>query len=234
MMKSARGRLIAGVAVLALVVGAIGIRQWQVASSNERNCAAVSGWLETRGDFAVAGVGGKRVAVLGDSYTAGEKLQDRSAGWVFDLAHDQGWTLYADGIGNTGFTGEGFCGGQAFSSRTGPILDLAPELAIVQGGLNDTAANSADVEAAASALLEDLKSVHDVVLVGPVRAPARQGIETVDSALATAAGHHGRRYVSALDWDLPFLPDNLHLTEDGHARYAKLLAARLTSEQVSQ
>jgi lysophospholipase L1-like esterase len=37
-----------------------------------------------------------------------------------------------------------------------------------------------------------------------------------------------RQYVSALGWnDLEFLPDGVHLTESGHARFAEHVAAAL-------
>ncbi|MDR7081449.1 lysophospholipase L1-like esterase [Arthrobacter ginsengisoli] len=53
--------------------------------------------------------------------------------------------------------------------------------------------------------------------------------ESVDVKAGTerAAKAKGAQYVSALDWDLEFLPDRLHLTPAGHARFASLVAAEL-------
>lgn len=230
MLKSARGLIICvSAVVLAVGLGSAGFRNWQISVSNERNCAAVTEWVESRGAFVRAGTGQKQVVVLGDSYTAGEKLPDRADGWVFDFAHLEGWTVFADGIGNTGFTNGGFCGNQDFASRVPAILGLDADLVIVQGGLNDGEADKAEVVADADLLLDRLQTVPEVVVVGPVRAPAREGMEAIDAALSGAAARHSRQYISTLTWDLPMLPDQLHLTEAGHAEYAERIAAILAS-----
>ena len=63
-----------------------------------------------------------------------------------------------------------------------------------------------------------------MVVVGPANAPSKRGLEDIDAALRTAATENGRQYVSALGWDLEFVPDNLHLTPAGHAAYAEQAA----------
>jgi acyl-CoA thioesterase-1 len=68
-----------------------------------------------------------------------------------------------------------------------------------------------------------------VVIVGPVDAPGRDGEAAVDRALSKAAKASGRQYVSALDWDLEFLPDRAHLTPAGHATFAANVASALKS-----
>lgn len=226
--------MLCSLALVILATGAIAFRQWQVNASNERNCRAVSEWVQSRGDFAIGGDGSKRVAVLGDSYAAGEKLHDRSDGWAFQLGRGEGWTVLVDGIGNTGFTSGGFCGDQAFGTRAQAIKDLRPDLLIVQGGLNDTGAEPEAVEAGADALLDEVHAMPDVVVIGPMLAPAREGVEDTDAALSAAAAKHSRRYISSLDWGLPLLPDNLHLTEAGHVEYAQRVAAILSSSAPAQ
>lgn len=154
------------------------------------------------------------VAVIGDSYTAGDGLPDRSKGWARSVGTD------LDGIGMTGFTNGGYCGHQTFSERIDNVLATKPDTLIVQGGLNDVE-KPGEVQASAMFLMSQVKDVRRVVIVGPVDAPAREGEEAVDNALRTAAASTGRQYVSALDWDLPFLADKTHLTPDGHAEFAQ-------------
>lgn len=199
----------------------------EIEASRARDCTAVSKWVQSRGAFMSSGRGETNVVVLGDSYAAGEKLQDRYASWAFDLAEQRDWTIHVDGIGKTGFASGGFCGRQSFATRTGPITRLQPDVLIIEGGLNDGDYSVDDVEDAANATLAAVEAIPSVIVIGPTQAPSRSGMDAVDSALTKAAARHSRQYISALAWDLPFQSDGLHLTPAGHRQYAAHVGANL-------
>ena len=188
--------------------------------TNGQRCDAIQSRITETGEV-VQGRGAAGVVALGDSYTAGDWLEDRSQGWAYAVAAD------VAGVGMTGYTNGGYCGGDSFSERLSTVTDLHPSTLIIQGGLNDSEASAANIEEAASDLLEDVAGIETVVLVGPTNAPAKSDLEKVDRALAAAAADHQREYVSTLGWDLEFLPDRLHLTPAGHAEFAELVKERL-------
>jgi lysophospholipase L1-like esterase len=223
--RNRRRTVLVAVGALIIILGAVGggvLVKKQL--DNDRNCESVTDWVESRGDLLQVGDGVKKVAILGDSYAAGDLLPDRTQGWVYKLAESQDWTGLVDGVGYTGFINGGFCGDQPYASRAAAITAANPDLLIIEGGLNDAGKSSDEVKAAARDLLGQFESVPQVVIVGPVNAPAREGLAAVDAGLAEATSASSRQYVSALDWQLTFLPDQLHLTPESHARFAALVS----------
>ena len=188
--------------------------------TNGQRCEAIQSRIAETGEV-VQGRGAAGTVVLGDSYAAGDWLEDRSQGWAYAVAED------AAGIGMTGYTNGGYCGDGSFSERLRSVTDLHPSTLIIQGGLNDSEASAHQIEAAASDLLDRVEDIDRVVIIGPTNAPAKSDLAKVDRALAAAAADHEREYISALDWDLEFLPDRLHLTPAGHAEFAELVKASL-------
>jgi len=175
--------------------------------------------------------GGKDPAVImGDSYTASEHLDNRTDGWAYKLAAAEHWDARVAGIGSTGFVNQGPCGTDVYANRISKVLKSEPKVLVVQGGLNDWKASPKDVETAARMLLDSASSVPTRVLIGPPNAPARaETLPEIDAALARAAKANGAKYVSALDWDLEFLSDRLHLTPAGHTKFASQVANALAS-----
>ncbi|MBT8160980.1 MULTISPECIES: SGNH/GDSL hydrolase family protein [Arthrobacter] len=194
---------------------------------NDKGCESVTNWVESRGDFVKIGTGAEKVAILGDSYAAGDLLTDRTKGWVYDLAQAKGWSEYVDGVGYTGYTNGGFCGDQQYGTRIANIRQLAPDTLIIEGGLNDAGKSREEVQSAADGLLRKFSAVKNVIVLGPVNAPARSGLTDIDAALSAAAATNNRQYISALSWSFDYLPDRLHLTEASHAKFADLVAAQI-------
>ena len=189
-------------------------------------CAAVTEGIAERGEVVHVSDGAPRVVVLGDSYSASDWLPNRADGWTYRLGAAAGWSVDVAAVGGTGYVNEGYCGDQAFSERLDKVLALSPETLIIQGGLNDSEESPEDIREAAADLLARVGSVPRVILVGPTDAPSLDNLPAVDRALSEAAKGAGREYVSALDWDLEFLPDRLHLTPAGHSLFAdNVLAA---------
>lgn len=160
------------------------------------------------------------VAVLGDSYTAGDMLADRTQGWAYKVGS------HLAGVGGTGFVNGGYCGNHTYVQRIDSVLALNPETLIIQGGLNDWG-SAEKVADAAITVLDRTRAVPKVILVGPPDVPGRENEAKVDAALRAAATVANIKYVSALDWDLEYLSDQTHLTPAGHATFAANVASAL-------
>lgn len=203
------------VAVGVLVAIAIPVR---ASILTTQACEVVNQYVADNGAVQTVGDGPTGIAVLGDSYTAGDVLDDRADRWVTRFAEIEDATVTFDGIGSTGFVASGACEGNTFADRIGN-LDAA-EIFIIQGGLNDVGLPG--VEDAAEALIESAPGAR-VIVIGPIDSDVRAGEDAVDASLRTAAEAQGAEYVSALDWPVE-LVDGLHMTPDGHAEYASLVA----------
>ncbi|MDN4646431.1 SGNH/GDSL hydrolase family protein [Arthrobacter sp. PsM3] len=223
-MKRHTGGIILTIVAALCVAGAaaFAVREFSSPTSKAADCARVGAGRINGGAVKVS-EGTPKVAILGDSYVAGDWLDSPDEGWSRLIGKAQGWETYVDGIGGTGFTNGGPCGDDTYASRVDGILAASPRIVIVEGGLNDSEASPDKVREAAVAVLRDLGSVPNVVLLGPANAPSKNDLDGIDAALRTAASETGRQYVSALGWDLEFQPDRLHLTAAGHADFAKLV-----------
>ncbi|MDO5743504.1 MAG: SGNH/GDSL hydrolase family protein [Micrococcaceae bacterium] len=228
------GRLVIGaVAALALVGGggaaALQVRKnIQQADGVQRQvaqCEAIKRTINSQGSVVTLGEGSQTVAILGDSYAAGDYLDSPADGWVGQLADAKDWAVQVDAIGGTGFINGGPCLTHKFGARVDSILATDPDVVLIEGGLNDHGRPSEALAAAVSALLDDFAAVPSIIVVGPTNAPAITDDEAVDTAMRQAVESKGRTYVSAYDWELEFLPDGIHMTKDSHARYASKLGA---------
>lgn len=163
-----------------------------------------------------------RIAVIGDSYSVGAGLDDVAASWPSYLPGE----VRVDGFSGSGFTaGAGPCRGVAYGDRLDGVLGTAPGLLVLEGGLNDWLAPTAEIESSLSALLDRVGET-PVVVIGPASAPRRlREVARVDAALATVAAAHGVAYVSATGWDLDYLPDSLHPSPSGHRVFGEAVAA---------
>jgi len=185
-------------------------------------CASVEARSEMRARVVTGS--GPPVAVIGDSYAMGSGLDDPA----------RSWPTYLDGrVRVDGFAGSGFsrsagpCRGVAYADRVAADLSRWPGRVVVQGGLNDYDVPAALIEADTRRLLTALAG-RDVVIVGPVPAPARMaGARRVDAVLARLADAGGVPYISTAEWDLDYLPDRLHLTAHGHRDFGRRVATAL-------
>jgi len=210
------GRVALGAAAVAALVGGGTFAATEVRDnvSAGQRCEAVKQQLP------IIHVSDASVAVLGDSYTAGDGLEDRRQGWAYAVGSDLA------GVGRTGFVNGGYCGNHSYGERLGSVLALNPQTLIIQGGLNDWETPEEVADAAAD-VLRRAGTVPRVVVVGPPDVPGRDGEAAVDQALRAAASMSDAEYVSALDWELEFLPDATHLTVAGHAAFAANVASAL-------
>ena len=176
---------------------------------------------------------GTETLVIGDSWAAGLGLADLGDSWP---------TRLPGRVQVASFSGSGFshgaseCGDVSFASRASAALTPTTELVVVEGGLNDFDRTDAEIAAGfarLAAALGEAVSERRVVVVGPAPAPSRaDAVRRVDGLLGQLAEAAGWEYVSAYGWGLGYLPDQLHLTPEGHREFGDLVAAALAERRV--
>lgn len=166
------------------------------------------------------GPGAPVVVVVGDSYS----VAPRASNWASLLGERMHWTVYAYGVGGTGFANGGPCGGQIFETRVQHAVERQPTLVILEGGLNDVNYSSSDVRKGLEDSLALMRGVIHVAVIGPVSAPARSGTQRIDGVLRSATELAGRQYISAQQWRLRFGPDQLHLDAKGYSQFSELVS----------
>lgn len=211
--------------VLALLVVAAGGAAWWYRDHrrSERlaaQCDEVTALNEERGDEPVSH-GDIEAVILGDSYAQGQYLDDpRAQAWSTLAAKRLGWTASVDAVGGTGLVSDGPCGNQSVEDRAADALTSRPDVVVVEAGLNDQPdADLGDALSGVAAAAGDA----ELIVVGPTTPPGYDAdrAAAVDRALAAASTEVGAEYVSALDWDLAYGPDGLHMTAAGHRAYAE-------------
>ena len=140
-----------------------------------------------------------KLAVLGDSITAGFNSDDRATeAWPVILAASLGYDLFVDAIPGTGYLS--LAGG--YSSRTAYILAASPDIVIVQSSWNDLNADIGDLAAAVAAVLSDLSSIEHVYVTSPPNgadlpapyiSPSR--VLPLSDIIAPIVATYGRAYV---------------------------------------
>ncbi|WP_322544404.1 GDSL-type esterase/lipase family protein [Rhodococcoides fascians] len=216
-----------------LVVGCIGAagyiyieRRTDVAATDAEACASVR---EVSAEMAAAPVstGSRHIAVIGDSWSVGTGLNNPKAeAFPARLGQLDGATVTVHGQGRTGFVNGGYCGDEPFSTQVEAVLASAPDVVVIEGGLNDTTLEG--VSAAAESLLASLKGM-PIVVVGPANAPSKDSddLAAVDNALSEAAAATGATYVPLLSEPIEFRSDDLHPTATGQEQVAELVNAAL-------
>jgi GTP-binding protein EngB required for normal cell division len=118
--------------------------------------------------------------------------------------------------------------GRVRRQRTG----ARPDLVVLQGGLNETDRPASAIRSGVRRVLARLEArgvpARDIVIVGPVAAPRRAaGVPRVDGVLADEAERADVLYLSMVHVQLPYLPDRLHLTVEGHREFGRAVASLL-------
>jgi len=218
-------RLLAGVALFAAVILGVIVQHYNSTQVRYERFCQHSKSPQGRGATVPMTSGQPLVVILGDSYASGFGLKRPHEAWPTQLGRREHWRVFIDGVSGTGMVNGGLCQ-QPYGSRVQQVLARRPQRVVIEVGLNDTAV-SADVERhAAAAVLASLTSVPVVNVVGPPPVPGKRlaDVRRVDGALRDASQRAGRHYVTALGWQLPYLPDGVHLTAAGHQQFAELVA----------
>ncbi|MBW9204385.1 SGNH/GDSL hydrolase family protein [Mumia sp. zg.B17] len=167
---------------------------------------------------------GKRVVVIGDSWSAGLGLDDAGDAWTSRLSGQ----VHVDAFSGSGFSRSASpCDGSWFAARAARAVAGGADLVVIAGGLNDVDQTPEAVRAGFERVMRSVQGP-PVVVVGPAAAPARErGARRVDAQLALLAGRAGAAYVSTVGLDLPYLDDGLHLTPAGHRELGDFVAESL-------
>lgn len=174
---------------------------------------------------------GGDVVVIGDSWSVGLGLGRPAESWPSRLPG----RVHVAGFSGSGFsaTASG-CGREvAFAERAAGAVAVGPDLVVVQGGLNDFDQDDAAIRAGFARLMQVLhpsEAAYRVVVVGPAAAPARAArVPRVDQLLGWLAAANDVQYVGTRDLQLPYLPDGLHLTAEGHRLFGDAVAERISA-----
>ncbi|HYF74485.1 MAG TPA: SGNH/GDSL hydrolase family protein [Nocardioides sp.] len=174
---------------------------------------------------------GRRVVVIGDSWSAGLGL-DRTAGsWPSRLPG----TVHVAGFSGSGFGAHASaCAGVSFAARAPAAVRGGADLVVVEGGLNDFDRPDAEIRAGFSRLMRVLDGL-PVVVVGPASAPSRAAaVPRVDDLLAALSDQHGVTYVRTSGLTLDYLDDRLHLTPEGHRAFGDFVAEQIAAQTAGQ
>ena len=185
-----------------------------------------------------------RVLVFGDSWTYGSAATLPTEGYAYVLAGLIDGETIVNGVRGSGYLVPGLEGIGTFGERIARLdPDLAPDLVVVQGSINDRrepADGYADAVAAAWDELTVLYPDTPIVILGPAPQvlPVEDATARIDHALATLAAARGWPYVSPVaegwittanySWviDTGEIGRN-HPTTAGHAYLAERVARAL-------
>lgn len=185
------------------------------------------------------------ILVIGDSYAAGVGAQSPMSSFAWRTGLELGARTTVDAVSGTGFVNPGpSAADQRYGTRVRALPDSAldVDVVLVEGGLNDRASPTDEVQAAAEALLRSLATRApraQILLMGATapRPTAPEGSAEVNAALAAAARTLNVAFVDpvALGWFTPenvaeyVAPDGLHPTQAGHDHLASLLTDEVTA-----
>lgn len=174
------------------------------------------------------------VVILGDSFTEAAGDGESQTQFPTLLARKLCWSVVANGQSGTGYEAEGRSdlNEGTYGSRVDSVLEVDPDIVLVQGSASDPGGQStaAAAEDVLSRLRAELPNA-ELIAVGPASPP---GV-AVDRAIAdrdavrAAAEAVGVPFLDALTWLDPAIPslwspDNLHPTVEGHSLFATSLA----------
>jgi acyl-CoA thioesterase-1 len=230
--SGARRRVVLVVLALVSALLALGVPRAASQAQHAARCERLAAVGQARADI-VTGEGSP-VLVIGDSWSAGVKLDDLGGSWPHRLEG----RVHVDGFGGSGFSRHASpCGRLAYADRVDAALDRLderPALVVLQGGLNDADQSAYDIRTgvrrAVARLVARGVARTEIVIVGPAYAPARaRQVPRVDWVLSEEAKRARVGYVRTRNVRLPYLADRLHLTSAGHAQFGDVVAARIAA-----
>lgn len=184
-------------------------------------CARLTAQAAQRAEL-VTGAGAP-ATVVGDSWSVGLGHDEPAGSWPSRLPG----RVTVAGFSGSGYSRTASPCGESFGTRAARLRTSG--LVVVQGGLNDHDRSTVAITLGFDRLMTALEG-RQVVLVGPATAPSRaSAVPRVDRLLARLAAASGVPYVATSDLRLPYLPDRLHLTAEGHALYGDAVARRLAA-----
>jgi lysophospholipase L1-like esterase len=145
-----------------------------------------------------------------DSYGANWDGATASTLWIWDsymvrAGRYLGWDVYPSGVGGTGFTATNGGANVKFGSRlTSDVVNLAPEIVLVAGSVNDNSQTLATVQSDISSYFSTLRAalpsatVYAIGGVTPLDSKTNMG--TISGYISTAAAANSCTFVDSVDW----------------------------------
>lgn len=219
-------QLLAGAFVIVLAVLFTMLASGGATGSAAERCARLSTQSQLR-ERLVTGHG-RRVVVIGDSYSVGLGLRDPKASWPSRLPG----RVHVYGFSGSGFSARSStCPDVAYDARAPHALQSGADLVVVEGGLNDYDQPVTALRAGFRSLMRELHG-RSVLVVGPPAAPARTAAaRRVDVVLRDESSRAAVRYVSMKDHRFSYLSDRLHLTPAGHRAFGTIVAQAMAPRQ---
>ena len=175
--------------------------------------------------------GTPRIAVLGDSYTAGFGLDSPLAdSWAALLGKSMGAEVVTSAVGGTGFAATGLLPRMTFADRLDDLLATNPDIVIVQGGQNDTAYPQAP--RAAGELFARIAM--PLIVVGPAAPPRLVAPAGLALELRAEAERSGATFVDLAALPLTFQRDGLHADGPAHAIIRDAVTEALPAQRAEQ
>lgn len=177
------------------------------------------------------------IAVIGDSFTAGEF---NGVVWPTLLAQRTGWTFSNFALPDAGFAADGR-GGHAFTHQVDRALAAHPSVILIVAGQADNGVRNMDVIAVGvrDALNKATRSGSRVLVVGPTwyESPVPEQVVMVSATVARIAEETGVPFLRATNppWlDASQMGPNLRSPNDaGQSAIADEIAAWLPTELVT-
>jgi len=165
---------------------------------------------------------GPRIVVIGDSYSVGLGLAQPRDAWPSRLPG----RVHVAGFSGSGFSAQASpCGPVSYADRAPAAVRGGADVVVVEGGLNDWDATDREIARGFYRLMQRLDG-YRVLVVGPAGAPARIGsVPRVNRVLTRLSRTHDATFVRMSGLDVPYLPDDLHLTPRGHELFGDRVAA---------
>ncbi|MGW5072978.1 SGNH/GDSL hydrolase family protein [Rhodococcus sp. NPDC004095] len=175
-----------------------------------------------------------RVAVVGDSYSAG--VQNRVV-WPTLMAEHTGWEVSNFALPGTGYVADG-AGGQAFTYQVDRARAAAPDVIVIFGGLED--AGLPETESIGVGAVDAINKItlggERALIIGPpwYQSPAPDAVTRVSDAVGEVARTAGAPYLDASN--PPLLTTDLMQadlswpSDDGQAALADRIAAWIRSK----
>lgn len=175
-----------------------------------------------------------RIAVVGDSYSAGA---ENTVVWPTLLAERTGWSVSNFALPGAGYVADG-SGGHAFTYQVDRALAAKPQVIVIVGGIADSGlADLGRVRVGAIDAIDKIKlSGRQALVVGPTwfGVPVPWSVKRLSDAIHEVAEQEGVAFLDALD--PPWLTtgqmrrDLIGPTDEGQSAIADKIAAWLRIE----